>query len=114
MELFLVDTEPELVSCWNKEFSKFPEVKILCSDILSIAQNAIVSPANGYGYMDGGIDLLYLNYFGNQIQKTVLDTIAPCPEGYLPVGTSLVVHTRDKRIPYLIVSPTMLIPGPVN
>lgn len=113
MKLYLVDIEPDLVTCWKKEFESFPEVKIQCGDILSIARNAIVSPANSYGFMDGGIDELYLNYFGIQIQSLVQDAISRRREGYLPVGASVVVKTGDSKIPYLVVSPTMLIPEKV-
>jgi O-acetyl-ADP-ribose deacetylase (regulator of RNase III) len=113
MNLVLVDHEPDLVACWKKEFDSFPEVEIYCDDILAIAHNAIVSPANSYGFMDGGIDQLYLDYFGVQIQVLVQDAISRRREGYLPVGSSVVVTTGDSRIPYLVVSPTMLMPEKV-
>ena len=91
----------------------FPEVSVVCGNILSLAHNAIVSPANSYGYMDGGIDELYVQYFGLQIQDRVQDAISRRQEGYLPVGASLVVKTGHPKIPYLVVSPTMIIPEPV-
>ena len=113
MKLVLVDQEPGLVDCWKKEFAAFPEVEIVCGKILSLAHNAIVSPANSYGYMDGGIDELYLQFFGLQIQDRVQDAISRRQEGFLPVGASLVVKTGHPMIPYLVVSPTMLIPEAV-
>jgi O-acetyl-ADP-ribose deacetylase (regulator of RNase III) len=113
MKLVLVDQEPDLVAFWKKEFELFPEVEIYCDDILSIAHNAIVSPANSYGFMDGGIDQLYLDYFGVQVQSLVQDAISHRREGYLPVGESVVVKTGDSKIPYLVVSPTMLMPEKV-
>lgn len=91
MELNLVDQELELIKCWKKEFEKFPEVKILCGNILEVAENTIVSPGNSYGYMDGGIDLKYIEYFGVRLQKEVSNAISFCPEKHLPVGTSLVI-----------------------
>jgi O-acetyl-ADP-ribose deacetylase (regulator of RNase III) len=113
MKLFLVDQQSELVAHWKKEFALFPEVSVVCGNILSLAHNAIVSPANSYGYMDGGIDELYVQYFGIQIQDRVQDAISRRQEGYLPVGASLVVKTGHPKIPYLVVSPTMIIPEPV-
>lgn len=110
MKLFLVDVEPDLIACWKKEFKSFPEVEIFYDDILAIAHNAIVSPANSYGFMDGGIDQLYLDYFGIQVQGLEQDAISRRREGYLPVGASVVVKTGDSKIPYLVVSPTMLMP----
>ncbi|MBL8149712.1 MAG: macro domain-containing protein [Blastocatellia bacterium] len=111
MELFLVDKQAQLVECWKKEFKHFPEVKIICEDILSVADNTVVSPANSYGFMDGGIDRIYLEYFGNGLQKIVMDEIAKLSDRYVPIGSSLVVSTKHKKIPYLILSPTMVTPG---
>jgi O-acetyl-ADP-ribose deacetylase (regulator of RNase III) len=114
MEIYLVDIEIELVESWKKEFYNFPEINIICGDILSLAENTIVSPANSYGYMDGGIDKLYIDYFGSQLQGIVVDAILRRQEGLLPVGASLIVPTTHEKVPYMIVSPTMEIPGPVN
>ena len=113
MRLHLIDTQPELVRCWTQGFSDFAEVDIQCADILSVAHNTLVSPANSYGYMDGGIDRLYNAHFGAEMQRHVTEAISRRPEGYLPVGASLLVRTGDARIPYLIVAPTMLTPEAV-
>jgi hypothetical protein len=37
-------------------------------DILTRTADAILSPANSFGFMDGGIDLLYSNFFGWELQ----------------------------------------------
>lgn len=113
MKLILVDQQSELVAHWKKEFALFPEVSVVCGNILSLAHNAIVSPANSYGYMDGGIDELYVQHFGIQIQDRVQDAISRRQEGYLPVGASLVVKTGHPKMPYLVVSPTMMLPEAV-
>jgi O-acetyl-ADP-ribose deacetylase (regulator of RNase III) len=114
MKLTLVDLNIELVQHWQDAFASFPEVEILCDDILAVAHNCLVSPANSYGYMDGGIDYVYYNYFGPNIQVKVQEAIDRRPEGMLPVGASLVVKTGDQKIPYLIVAPTMELPGAVS
>ena len=71
MELWLVDIQPNLVDAWENEFNEFPEVQIVADDILKIAENTIISPANSYGFMDGGIDLHYTNYFGVKPQEEI-------------------------------------------
>jgi O-acetyl-ADP-ribose deacetylase (regulator of RNase III) len=114
VKLFLVDTNEELVRCWQQAFSAFSEVEIYCEDILEVAQNCIVSPGNSYGFMDGGIDLAYYNYFGSQIQIEVQQAITYRSAGFLPVGASILVTTGDRKIPYLIVAPTMEMPGSVR
>lgn len=110
MQLHLVDIEPELVRCWQEAFASFPEVEIICTNILEVAHDTIVSPANSYGRMDGGIDRLYSEFFGQTLEARASDAIARRPEGYLPVGASLLIPTSHSRIPYLIVAPTMLEP----
>lgn len=114
IELVLVDVVPDLVACWMQAFQACPEVTILHDHILAVAENALVSPANSYGFMDGGIDQQYLDYFGLELQTRVMQAIARRREGYLPVGASLIVATGHARIPYLIVAPTMTIPEPVH
>jgi O-acetyl-ADP-ribose deacetylase (regulator of RNase III) len=113
MELWLIDTNLALVEAWSETFTKFDKVHIRQGDILDIAENAIVSPANGYGFMDGGIDRLYTEFFGLNPQKHLQQAIMHRPEGYLPVGTGIIVHTGHARIPYMICTPTMLLPEPV-
>ncbi len=114
MELWLVDRNPELVAAWQADFAEFTEVLIKCADILSVAENTIVSPANGYGYMDGGIDLLYTSYFGMQPQENIQNLISKRSEGFLPVGVAVFVETGNEKIPYMISAPTMVNPGPVD
>jgi O-acetyl-ADP-ribose deacetylase (regulator of RNase III) len=107
MKLFLVDTNARVVESWKAAFGAFPEVTILCENILAVAQNTIVSPANSYGFMDGGIDAAYLQYFGPGMQAALQDAIARRLENLLPVGASILIRTGNARIPYLISAPTM-------
>lgn len=113
MQLHLVDTSPLVVAAWNVAFREFPEVSIQHADILSVADNTVVSPANSFGFMDGGIDAQYLRFFGPSIQTTVQDAIRRRPDGQLPVGASIVVRTGHDRIPFMIVAPTMAMPEAV-
>jgi O-acetyl-ADP-ribose deacetylase (regulator of RNase III) len=110
MQLHLVDQESKLVEAWEEHFKDCPEVAVVQGDILAIAHNSIVSPANSFGLMDGGIDLTYIEFFGTQLQVVVLDAISHRSEGMLPVGASVVVKTGNPRIQYLIVAPTMMVP----
>jgi len=113
MKLYLVDTNDNLVDAWNKEFSQFSEVTVISGDILSYAKNTIVSPANSYGFMDGGIDRIYTNFFGLQPQTEIQKAITKRVEGYLPIGASVVVNTGNTKIPFMIAAPTMITPGSI-
>jgi O-acetyl-ADP-ribose deacetylase (regulator of RNase III) len=111
--LHFVDTNPDLVEELHRAFALIPDVACAYGDILAVARNAIVLPANSYGFMDGGIDAEYAKFFGPAVQATVQETISRRPEGYLPVGASLLIRTGHQRIPFLIVAPTMHLPEEV-
>ena len=113
MTLHLVDIQVDLVEAWKEAFSPFPEVTVHLGDILQLAVNTIVSPANSHGLMDGGIDLQYRDFFGTEVQRRVLEVIRARPEGYLPVGAAAVVETGHPRVKYLVVAPTMEMPEAV-
>jgi O-acetyl-ADP-ribose deacetylase (regulator of RNase III) len=113
MKLHLVDINGSLVQAWRAAFADFPEVDIQHGDILPVAHHCLVSPANSHGFMDGGIDDQYRQFFGAQIEQVVQRAILRRPEGLLPVGASLVVPTQHSRVPWLIVAPTMEMPEAV-
>jgi len=113
MILHLVDINFEMVEQWKIYFTDFPDVKIECGDILELAENTIVSPANSHGFMDGGIDEIYSRFFGATPEKNIQRAIRLRPEGCLPVGAAVLVNTGHSRIPYMISAPTMETPGSV-
>lgn len=50
MKVVLVDSNLNLVAQWQSSFRLFPEVEIICDDILHIAHNFIVLSANSYDF----------------------------------------------------------------
>ncbi|MCX7748798.1 MAG: macro domain-containing protein [Clostridia bacterium] len=93
-------------------FNGLQNVDFICENIIDVAKETIVSPANSYGFMDGGIDKVYTDFFGIKLQNAVRDKI-DFLGGALPVGKAFTISTGDDRIKYLIVAPTMELPGPV-
>ena len=114
MRLVLVDRAPAVISALREAFAPHPEVMVLCDSILAVAEGAVVSPANSYGYMDGGIDRAYVEAFGLDVEKRVQAAIDRQSNGMLPVGSALLVPSGHPRVPYLIVAPTMELPGPTT
>lgn len=114
MKLHLIDINQELVRAWREEFVDLCGVQIHEGDILERAENTVVSPANSYGFMDGGIDRIYTQFFGVKPQEEIRKKIAFRPEGYLPVGAAVFVETGNERIPYMISAPTMSGPEAVR
>lgn len=116
MKVILCDIEPKIVAAWVMRFKKSPDVTCINSqifdpDLLSSQPiDAIVSPANSFGFMDGGIDLIYSYFFGWDLQRRLQEKIRVDWHGELPVGCADIVETKHHQIPYLISTPTMRIP----
>lgn len=110
----LRDINKQLVAGWNRYFAEIPEVQPAFGDIFGVKADAIISPANSFGFMDGGIDLLYSRQFGWQLQERLRALLAREYEGELPVGMAVLLETDEPELPYLISAPTMRAPTDVS
>ena len=99
---------------WQKYFEHIDNVTISQGDILRETADAIVSPANSFGYMDGGIDLVYSMHFGWDMEKRLRALLAEKYDGELPIGNAVVVETGRTDIRYLISAPTMRVPSNIE
>lgn len=109
-----------MVLQWQKWFSSYVGkgshpvrvYQITVDDLLdNLSVDAIVSPANSFGFMDGGIDAAYSRAFPG-VQQRVQKAISDVYNGELPVGMAHIVWTGiTKQVPMeLIVAPTMRTP----
>ena len=64
VKFYLRDRDADVVRAWTKHFADTPQVEASQGDIFDVPADAIVSPANSFGFMDGGIDLAYSYRFG--------------------------------------------------
>jgi len=108
--LVLCDIDEKLIEELKNQFNGKNRVQILLGNLLEQEGDAVVSPANSYGFMDGGLDFLLCDYFGESIQERVQKAIREKHDGVLSVGNAEIVETRDERFPYLICAPTMYVP----
>jgi O-acetyl-ADP-ribose deacetylase (regulator of RNase III) len=109
MELILTGSD-ELADAWERLCGHYDCVRVHRGSILDLTCDAVVSPANSFGFMDGGLDALYRQRFGDSIQERVQDVIRARHGGELLVGLAEIVATGDAQLPYLIVAPTMRVP----
>lgn len=114
LKLHLIDSDADVASALQTAFSSFSEVEVRHGDLLALAEECVVSPANSFGFMDGGFDRELYSFFGPTIESRVQDAINRRPEGHLPVGASLVIRTGHSRIPFLLVAPTLTLPEQAN
>lgn len=99
-----------LANAWKKACSDLDFVQLHRGSILDLNCDAVVSPANSFGFMDGGIDALYTKHFGSDIQIQLQDWIKISPQGELLVGCAEAIPTFNSKIPYVIAAPTMRVP----
>ncbi|WP_046246839.1 macro domain-containing protein [Hymenobacter terrenus] len=115
MQLILADPKEELCQAWRVAFECYSEVEIFYGRFENIQQfDCMVSAANSFGLMDGGVDLAIRNYFGNSLQLQVQRTIIDNYNGEQPVGTSFIVETNHPDHPFLAHTPTMRVPMPID
>lgn len=110
----LRDISEELLRAWERAFADLPSVTVSSGDIFGRTADAIVSPANSFGYMDGGIDLVYSRYFGWVLEEKLRALLAEKHFGELPVGQAVILATGHQAIPYLVSAPTMRTPGSIR
>ncbi len=112
----LRDRNLDLVTAWSHLFADVPGVEVSHGDIFGdgVTADAIVSPANSFGYMDGGIDAVYLGRFGDDLQDRLQALLRSEFDGELPVGQAVIIETGDTGIPHLVAAPTMRVPEDVR
>lgn len=114
MKIILTAVENSLATAWREFCGDLDFVEIHQGSILDVECDAVVSPANSFGFMDGGIDAIFLSYFGYEIQNKVRKQIFDYHNGELIVGNADIVETENEKIPFLVVTPTMLVPMILN
>lgn len=114
MKIILCGLTPKLLDAWTQFFGEAKDVNIVEGDITKLQCSAVVSPANSFGFMDGGLDYALSERFGWDLEKKLQKIIKELPEGELLVGQAIVLETGDVEIPYLISAPTMRIPTNFN
>jgi O-acetyl-ADP-ribose deacetylase (regulator of RNase III) len=111
LKLVLVDPIAEICSAWKQHFEDLPNVKIVNGHFEDLrAFDCMVSAANSFGLMDGGVDLAIVQFFGYELMDRVQDHVLTHYLGEQPVGTSFIIETGHAKHPFLAHTPTMRVP----
>ena len=110
MNIILAAREDRLADAWETACGDLDFVRIHRGSIFDVTCDALVSPANSYGFMDGGIDALYSDRFGRDVERRLRRLILDRHHGELLVGRAEVVETDNAAHPFLIAAPTMRVP----
>jgi hypothetical protein len=73
--IHLIDRKQLLADCWSEQFADCPAIEVIVGDYFQRPADAIVSPANSFGIMDGGLDLVIRETLGFIIQDRLQDVI---------------------------------------
>lgn len=110
LNIILTALDHALADAWQRYCGNFPGVTVHRGDIFDVSADALVSPANSFGFMDGGIDMAYSARFGWQVQERLQDIIRTKHCGELLVGQAEIVETEAPAFPFIIAAPTMRVP----
>tara|TARA_R110000772_G_scaffold17946_3_gene50017 strand:+ start:156490 stop:157134 length:645 start_codon:yes stop_codon:yes gene_type:complete len=112
--LVLVDLQEDLCHEFEKSFKGVDKVTVQYGRFEDVDFDCIVSAANSFGLMDGGVDGAITMYFGGQMMDRVQAHIIDRYHGEQPVGTSFIIRgneqLNDGDNKYVAHTPTMRIP----
>ena len=85
-----------------------PSFEVEEGNPLAFDIDAVVSPANTMGIMNGGYDAVLRRYFGIAIEYTVQKYLEKFK---IDVGQAIAVKTGHQKVNWLIVTPTVSVTG---
>jgi O-acetyl-ADP-ribose deacetylase (regulator of RNase III) len=111
IKLILVDPNYSLSLAFQERFDYLPNVEIAnCGFEQLPSYDCLVSPANSFGMMDGGVDAAITKFFGISLMERVQQKILDDYLGEQSVGTSFIIETGHPQHPFLAHTPTMRVP----
>ncbi|EEJ0780838.1 phage tail protein [Salmonella enterica] len=111
IKLILSAPVPAMAAAFEHSFQNTDNVEIIREPFETVPEfDCMVSAANSFGLMDGGVDAAITAFFGTQLQGRVQKHIIQEYLGEQPVGTAFITETGDCEHPWLIHAPTMRVP----
>lgn len=125
MRFILADTDQRMINAWKDSFADLSNFEYYHGNILNASRSrsrsrlgtvALVSPANSFGDMSGGVDLSYSIAFGQVIEDNVIQKIKKDKYGELVVGDAVITSLPENKYGFnlLISAPTMRTPKQVT
>lgn len=111
MKIYLADIDGEMIDAWEKVVRYYGPLPVEThrGSILDLKASVVVSPANSFGFMDGGIDLVYSNAFGWGAERRLRSDIQSLSNKELLVGKAMLVEAADNI--GIVAAPTMRTPS---
>ncbi|MGE0791070.1 MAG: macro domain-containing protein [Sandaracinaceae bacterium] len=86
-----------MATAWTRCFEEDEGVEVAHGDYFSRAADAMVSPANSFGIMDGGLDIAIRDTLGFDAQRAAQHVIVERHHGELPVGQAEIVESGHDK-----------------
>lgn len=112
MKLILSAPVPAMAEAFKHAFEGVDNVEVIAAPFETINEfDCMVSAANSFGLMDGGVDAAITAFFGDQLQSRVQQHIINYWRGEQPVGTAFAISSGRRDHPWLVHAPTMRTPS---
>lgn len=100
INLILSAPVKEMTEAFKRVFANADNVNIVGKPFEAIREfDCMVSAANSFGLMDGGVDAAITAFFGTQLQSRVQNHIICEYLGEQPVGSAFVIETGHNHHP---------------
>jgi O-acetyl-ADP-ribose deacetylase (regulator of RNase III) len=106
----LVDQNPEVVKAWNQFFSRGGRAEISEGDIMALDTTAIVTPANSFGIMEGGLGDCLNKASQGKLETRIRKMIQDKHAGEMPVGQAEIIKSGMDKPQFVVVAPTVRVP----
>ncbi len=114
MKIQIIDRNKNFIDACKGYFNDDENVSLIHGNPFDHKTDFIVSPANSFGFMDGGFDLHLSDYFGWRLEERIQNYIKCHCAGEVAVGDGFIENTYNKNIPFVIFVPTMRVPEDVS
>lgn len=115
LNFVIVDPKPALCAVFHQYFEGLPHLEIVAARFEHLPVfDCMVSPANSFGLMDGGVDAAITDFFGVALMRRVQERILKEFRGEQNVGTSIIVETGHPKHPFIAHTPTMRSPMEIS
>ncbi|MDJ1484294.1 macro domain-containing protein [Cytophagaceae bacterium YF14B1] len=114
VKISICDTNPDIAQIFAEVFADEKRIEVIQGNILNLTADALVSPANSFGDMSGGLDKVIDDFYNGEAQRKAQQYIRHHYFGELPVGMAGILEMKKQPYPHLIIAPTMRIPGNVG
>lgn len=123
IKIVIIDINKENINVFSNVFKDYKNIECICGDVVKyqdVNNIALISPANCFGYMNGGIDRTYSKIMYRGLENKVRNLYKQYGFEYQPnrhivkIGSSITVKIDNLSNQYLICAPTMFLPQDVS